>query len=760
MPAELHVFGIRHHGPGSAWSLERALDELDPEVVLIEGPPEADDLIKHMVHPAMRPPVALLVYVADDPSIASFYPFAEFSPEWRAALWAQTRNRPVRFIDMPAENTLARRMKTPAAAMSEGQPSAEQPTDEPVDEIERDPLTALARAAGRDDGEGWWNDLIEETDSSSSLFAAIENAMATLRQPGGVERPSREHEWNERREAHMRLAIADTMKSATGKVAVVVGAWHAPALTAKKSLSEDRTQLKGLPKVKITATWAPWSEPRLAAASGYGAGVISPRWYRHLWEELNRRRPGERRDGRKLTTRWLTQSAHLMRDAGQLSAPASIIDAVRLAETLAILRDRSLPGLVELKDAFVTALAYGEETQWLIIERRLVIGTDVGELPRDVPQTPLQTDLQREIKRLRVKLEAIEQEASLDLRTDAGQDKSWLFRRLRMINVPWATLLDQGRSRGTFRERWRLLWQPEFSVLLAEALIWGATIEQAASNAAISRAQTAVELPPLADLVRECLFAGLRDAAAKALSSLQQRAATSNDIGQLMAAAAPLAETLRYGEARDIPKEELHHLLLGIGENVCINLMHASRNVDADTASALLKQIKEFDRAVALLEDPALTEDWPQALSQIADDREATPLIAGVSVRILYDRGTYDIAAAERALGRALSPSVAAADAGAWLDGFLSGGGHVLLHDQALRDVVDRWLTQVADAEFMTLLPMLRRAFAGFDSMERRRLLDAVRQPTSVKSEQAQSDDDAPGFAKSLPLLKLILGLP
>ena len=56
------VFGIRHHGPGSARSLERALVALAPDAVLIEGPPEADALIELAASEDMEPPVALLTY--------------------------------------------------------------------------------------------------------------------------------------------------------------------------------------------------------------------------------------------------------------------------------------------------------------------------------------------------------------------------------------------------------------------------------------------------------------------------------------------------------------------------------------------------------------------------------------------------------------------------------------------------------------------------------------------------------------------------
>ena len=59
------VFGIRHHGPGSARSLERALNDLQPDTVLIEGPPDADKLLDLAVHEEMAPPVALLAYVPD-----------------------------------------------------------------------------------------------------------------------------------------------------------------------------------------------------------------------------------------------------------------------------------------------------------------------------------------------------------------------------------------------------------------------------------------------------------------------------------------------------------------------------------------------------------------------------------------------------------------------------------------------------------------------------------------------------------------------
>src|SRR5437016_906766 len=98
MDEPLHVLGIRHHGPGSAALLVRALDSLRPECVLIEGPPEADHLIRFAGLRGMKPPVALLLHASADANAAFFVPFAEFSPEWQAMQWALRHNIPARFI--------------------------------------------------------------------------------------------------------------------------------------------------------------------------------------------------------------------------------------------------------------------------------------------------------------------------------------------------------------------------------------------------------------------------------------------------------------------------------------------------------------------------------------------------------------------------------------------------------------------------------------------------------------------------------------
>src|SRR4051812_25008499 len=201
------VFGIRHHGPGSARSLERALQQLRPDTILIEGPPEADALLALAAHEDMEPPVALLTYVPDEPARAAFYPFARFSPEWRAIRYAQEHDIPARFMDLPAANKLAARGRERAdAPAGEERPAgpAGGEDDAPAGpswpwRVRADPLAALAQIAGHGDPERWWEDVVESQREGLGAFEAVTEAMGALREAFPANDPN-----EERREAYMR----------------------------------------------------------------------------------------------------------------------------------------------------------------------------------------------------------------------------------------------------------------------------------------------------------------------------------------------------------------------------------------------------------------------------------------------------------------------------------------------------------------------------------------------------------------------------
>jgi hypothetical protein len=380
MPVD--VYGVRHHGPGSARAVRAALEEQPPDLVLIEGCPELDAIVDLLGETDMVPPVAGLVYAVDEPRQATFYPLAHFSPEWVAARWALAHGTPVRFLDLPATHAFALAQEAAAASepADDGDADGDPVQEPPVPSERLDPIGTLAATAGYDDAERWWEDVIEGRRDGDPFgtFDAVTEAMTAVR----ADRPETD-EQTLRREAHMRRTLRAVLKSGARRVAVVCGAWHAPALAGTlpgrpATATADNALLRKLPTAKVTLTWVPWTHSRLAAASGYGAGIDSPGWYRHLFTAVEH--PLER---------WLTHTAGVLRAHDLPTSTAHVIESVRLARTLAHLRDRPEPGLTEVIDATRAVLCDGNELAVGLVLRDAVAGEELGRVPDSAPMVPL-----------------------------------------------------------------------------------------------------------------------------------------------------------------------------------------------------------------------------------------------------------------------------------------------------------------------------------------------------------------------------------
>ena len=120
---------------------------------------------------------------------------------------------------------------------------------------------------------------------------------------------------------------------------------------------------------------------------------------------------------------------------------------MRLASALAGIRDRPLAGLDELLDATRAVLCHGSDVPLALVRAELVVGHRLGEVPEDTPMVPLQQDVSRLQRRLRMKPEAQVKELTLDLRRENDRERSRLLHRLNLLDVP----LGPSRSRPAAR---------------------------------------------------------------------------------------------------------------------------------------------------------------------------------------------------------------------------------------------------------------------------------------------------------------------
>ncbi len=734
----VHLFGVRHHGPGCARSLARALEQLRPDLILIEGPPEADELLPLAASEAMRPPVALLIYAPAMPQHAVYYPFAEFSPEWQAIRYGQAQGVATRFIDLPLAHTLARDMSADAADAA----PADAADAAPPAFRRGDTLAGLAQAAGFADTETWWDHLVEQRHDSLDLFAAIEEMMTVARR----ELDEAPDERESRREAHMRQMIRLGIKQGHQNIAVVCGAWHVPALREMPSAKHDKDILSDLPKAKVAATWTPWTYGRLSFSSGYGAGVQAPGWYHHLWHTPH-----------KAPVYWLTDAVRLLRKHGLDASSAQVIDALRLADTLASVRERSRAGLGELLDALQSVLFGDSDAPLRLIERELLVNDRLGAVPPDTPTLPLAQDVRQLQKRHRLVPRADQVELDLDLRQPAQLDKSTFLHRLALLGIPWGTTRSAHGKSGSFHELWQLAWEPEFELKLIEANVWGATLELACNGHLRHQARQTEHLPELTRLVEKMLLADVRSAVAVLMARMQALAATTHEAGMLLAALAPLANVIRYGNVRGTDTASVAEVMDGLVQRACIALPVAARGINDEAAQRLLKQLVQADRAIALLQKEEHRAAWHQALQQCVK-AQAHALIAGRAVRILFEQDCWSEEQSAQALSLACTNPINPLATAAWLEGFLHGSGLLLIVNDALWQILNDWVASLPADAFTELLPLLRRTFATFEAPERRQLGQRVATGNVKPAAPAGDDTDEERAALVLPILALLLG--
>jgi len=750
---KLTLLGIRHHGVGSARYVRDALVQLQPDLVLVEGPPELDAVLTYLSSQDLKPPVAVLGYNPDDLQQAVYYPFAQFSPEWQALTWAVGQNVPTRMIDLPLSHSfaLSQLKKTAQVTADDDRKPDEVPEASSVtadtttiDEPQSGPaqttsLLDLAQADGYDDSEAWWEQHVEQRYRESHAldhFDAVQQAMTALREYAAPD------EENDQREAYMRQLIRQAETDGFLNVAVVCGAWHVPGLTPwPTSKKEDTKRLKGLPKASVRVTWIPWTYDRLGWRSGYGAGITSPGWYDHNWQH-----PDDN------GVRWLTHVAQLFRKNKMDTSTAHIIEAYRLAESLAGLRGFPRPGLVELNEATQTVLCFGDGVLLKLVEDELIVGKKMGRVPDDAPRLPLQVDFDELTRKLRLPQTAERKEYSLDLRKELDLNRSRLLHRLTVLGVTWGTR-GTARTKGTFKEVWTLKWQPEMVLQLIEKAIFGNSVENAATAFLLDKSRQTNRINELAEWMQRAIPAELFGAIEQLLTRISELATVSADVLELMQAFTPLVDVSRYGNVRNTDLTVINQLIEGLITRVCIGLPNACYGLDNDSASAMLGQIRLVNEATRLLENDELRTLWTNTLHQLLLKAEGlntgtsvpgiNPLITGGLCRILFDAEQLSAAGTSTAFGLALSASQPPAHSAAWLEGFLAGSGLILLYDQTLWSLLYKWVADLPATHFSELLPILRRTFARFDPADRRQLGTKARQGVTATS-PSMTDSEVP----------------
>lgn len=361
---------------------------------------------------------------------------------------------------------------------------------------------------------------------------------------------------------------------------------------------------------------------------------------------------------------------------------------------------------------------------------RTDIGTNIGSLPEGVSQTPVQDDLKRELKRLKLEKykSVIAADLELDLRenrrvkSDAAAfldlNRSVLLHRIELLGISFAKKHRTRQDSATWAEHWVLQWTPESEIQTVESTLKGETIELAAAFVLNEKLEACTSIVEASQMIRIACDCGLPTLMEQARRTLQRLAVDTGNFVEIAASAYELSVFIKYGSIRMIDTETLVPLLqqlflrgaLLLVDTALCSEEAAKNNISAMNALQTIAQ-EHFDIVDDIL--------WRQKLLELSSRDDRNAMMSGYAFSLLLERNevSEDQCAAE--VSRRLSPGIPADLGAGWFEGLSLRNRYALLSRVFLWKQLDEYIHSLEHEQFQRSLVFLRRAFSTFEPREK-----------------------------------------
>lgn len=700
----MKTFGIRHFSPAGAYFLRQFLDEVKPSLVLIEGPADFDFLIDDIVSKNLVPPFAIMAYTKEAPIDTILYPFAEYSPEYQAILWAKENNTECHFFDL--ESDIILELEKRDDEIKDGEIISE---TNPKKSIETDM-------------EGFWERTLEQSEDMHAYRAGSALFGGSIRKDTNADDKSFIRDTV--RESFMKRKIKEYIEKGfdTEKIVAITGAFHTSAIESLEGAMSDK-EYKALVRRESNVTLMPYSYYRLSKRTGYGAGNAAPAYYELLWQGfLNG-------DITYHERKYLSSLAKYMREHGGIVSSAQVIEATRLARELAIIRGGSVPTLEDLKDASITCMGGGSFGEMAMGFAETNIGKKIGSVPQDAMQTSIQSDFTSKLKQLKLEKykELVATPLQLDLRENLrvkskdsaflDLNRSFFLYRLVVLGIDFAKIKRSNQDNATWAENWILQWTPEAEIQIVESVLKGDTIADAVAFVLSERLLEATKISEIAEVIEDAFNCGLPkivEGAKRSLDEMTNGAIAMCDIADTVS---KLSNMILFGDIRKLDREPL----IPIVKRLCIraSLMLVGESACDDIAAASLAEDIQKIHNVFMVQDFLDESLWFDKLTELSNRDDLNTKISGLATAILLDAGKIDEPTLRKEVSRRLSVGMPAELGANWFAGLSMRNHYALIGRLTLWESLSEYLDTLDEEEFRRSAVFLRRAFVEYSAKEK-----------------------------------------
>ncbi|MCR5605223.1 MAG: DUF5682 family protein [Treponema sp.] len=722
-------FGIRHLSPAASVELKKFLDSVKPELVLIEGPSDLNDKIDYITNPDVKFPIAIMAYTKRTPVKSILYPFAEYSPEIQALLWAKKNNVKCAFMDMPSSAFLA----FPDTDSMDFEEASKD-----VDVTEN--VYAKLEMLTGESHDCYWERNFEQL-AGTGLYREACNTFG--REIRKSENASGKYNAAETliREAFMKRTIESAIKQgiAAEKIVCVCGAFHVGGLETNTAMTDE--ELNNLPCVESSSTLMPYSFYRLSAFSGYGAGNSSPSYYQMLYKamsKINKTSSNKDECMEEIFTKYLVSVAKNHRDSGNIVSSASVIEALRLAKSVALIRGSKYPVLQDLHDAMIATIGHGNFSEIVEACTKVEVNPVVGFLPKGMSVTAIQDDFMRNVEKLNLNdylSESVQAFCSfgnkkkpyLDLRENryaakenAFQDlnTSFFFHRLEVLGVAFASYNgDGGEENINYKEYWQMKWTPEVEMQLVENAVLGDSIVSAAVFKIKELADSVSNISEASEIFEKAYLCGLPESCDYVLKIMQAFLIDENALVSAADTSERLSSIVRYGDIRKYDSKPLLQMLEKLYLRSCL-VMKDACICDDENAKTVIKAMDKVN-SLQLNHDFLEESKILDLLKEISVKDNLNPKCSGFAMALLLERGKADENVLSNELSLRLSKGMPVDLGAAWIEGLSAKNHYTLIARLSLWEKIASYIEELDDDEFKRAVVALRRTFSEFSKNEK-----------------------------------------
>jgi hypothetical protein len=697
----MKTFGIRHFSPAGAYFVRKFLNENRPDVVLIEGPADFDFLIDDIVSKNLLPPFAIMAYTKEVPIETVLYPFAVYSPEYQAILWARENNKECHFFDLESNIMLGLESKNEDEIISDA-----------PDKIHDKEKTLDF------DMESFWERVLEQSEDMNAYKSGSALFGESLRN---------EDEVSLRdiiRESFMKRKIKEIIDSGidSEKIVVITGAFHTSAIQSLDGAMTDK-EYDSLKKKDSNITLMPYSYYRLSKRTGYGAGNTAPAYYELLWQGFIKN------DKTYHERKYLSLLAKYMREHGGIVSSAQVIEATMLSRSIANLRGGSIPTLVDLKDAGITCMGGGSFGEMAMGFAQSDIGTKIGVVPQESMKTSIQSDFLSRLKALKLEKykELVATPLQLDLRENLrvkskesaflDLNRSFFLYRLVTLGIDFAKIERNRQDNATWAENWILQWTPEAEIQIVESVLKGDTIDEAVAFVLGERLNNAISISEIADIIEAAFNCGIPKIVEGAGRKLDEMASGAVSIHEIAVTTSKLSDMILFGDIRKLDRKPLEPIV----KRLCIRaaLILAGESACDDMAAVILVEDIQSIHNVFVLHDFLDKDLWFDKLMEVSNRDDLNTKISGLATAILLDTGKTDENTLRIEVARRLSAGMPAELGANWFAGLSIRNHYALIGRLTLWESLSEYMDSLDEEEFRRSLVFLRRAFVDYSSKEK-----------------------------------------